>query len=624
MKKTSPMGLGAMVLITGSALLTGCAVAPQNASKDEVRQRVVQDTSRMYVQQEPINQAVSLEEAIARTLKYNLDYRLKKMESALSLGLSDYAKYDQLPNLLTTAGYRTRSNYSGGSSIGIDDGIQSLRPSSSEERSVSNAGVEFSWNVLDFGVSYYRAKQQADAFMIAEERRRKVIQNMTQDVRFAWWRALGAQRMIIKADAIQDRARLALARSREAEAQKMIAPSIALNYQRALLDAITLLNLRRQDLEYAKRELAALMNVEPGVDFTLAESPESPLPAVPSDIRKLEETALLQRPELREEDFKKRITADEARRQLLAMLPGISLDAGVNYNSNTYLANNDWSQAGIRMSWNLMRLMALPALKNTQEQQARTDQARRMALSMAVMTQVRVGVERYRFAIEDLKLTDLGAQVDERLAAYTQASVTARLDSELESIRTQARAVLGQYQRATAYANAQVAFGRLYTTLGLDALPDDFANDSLPNLTQRVRSHLTETENENLRMNSQLFGFLPSVAIEIVGVTDPVLSVRLHAQAQELLNRQGISVDAKTGIPVKLALSQQQREDTMVTTWALSSSADPSHSLDTRPFTSSLPLPARPSTYEATLVSALNLSLPDLQRWLSSAARSKP
>jgi outer membrane protein TolC len=39
-------------------------------------------------------------------------------------------------------------------------------------------------------MSYYRAKQQADNVNIAEERRRKVLQNIVQEVRDAW-RALG-------------------------------------------------------------------------------------------------------------------------------------------------------------------------------------------------------------------------------------------------------------------------------------------------------------------------------------------------------------------------------------------------------------------------------------------------
>jgi len=62
-------------------LFSGCAVIPKPFTQEEVRARVDEDTAGMYLNQEPINGPVSVEEAMARTLKYNLDYRLKQMES---------------------------------------------------------------------------------------------------------------------------------------------------------------------------------------------------------------------------------------------------------------------------------------------------------------------------------------------------------------------------------------------------------------------------------------------------------------------------------------------------------------------------------------------------------------
>ncbi|MBE0587847.1 MAG: TolC family protein, partial [Hydrogenophaga sp.] len=495
-----------LVMMAVVAVVAGCSVTPKTLTQDEVRDRVKSDTERMYTDQAPITAPISMEEAVARALKYNLDYRLKKMESALAMGLTDHASYDMLPQLVASAGYRERSNYSGGTSIGILDGVESDRPTSSDARSHSLRGIEFSWNALDFGVSYYRARQQGNQFLIAEERRRKVVQNMLQDVRAAYWRALGAQRLNLQADEVLKQASLALSRSREAEAQKIIPPGLALAYQRALLDATTLLNQRRQDLEFAKRELAALMNVLPGADFVLAEAVETQLPVAPKDIGKLEEMSLLQRPELREEDYRKRISADEARKQILGMLPGITLNYGRQHDSNRLLYNNSWSEGGLSLAWNLMRLVALPSMKNAQKYQEQTDEARRMALSMAILTQTRVSAERYRMALEDFRLADQASQVDTRLAAFTKASVTARLESELEAIRTQARAVLGAYQRANAYANAHIAFGRLYNTLGFDPIADDFEANDLGTLSQRVKAHLQAAEKDAFALSSNLFG----------------------------------------------------------------------------------------------------------------------
>jgi outer membrane protein TolC len=605
-----------LVALAAMAVVAGCSVTPKAVTADEVRDRVKSDTAKMYVDQAPINAPIAMEEAVARALKYNLDYRLKKMESALAQGLTDYASYDMLPQMVASAGYRSRSNDSGGVSVGILDGEMSERPTTSDERSRTLRGIEFSWNVLDFGVSYYRARQQGDQFMIAEERRRKVVQNLLQDVRAAYWRALGAQRLNAQADDILQRASLALSRSREAETQKIIPPGLALAYQRALLDATTLLNQRRQDLEFAKRELAALMNVPPGVDFKVAEANETSLPAAPRDVTKLEEMALLQRPELREEDFRKRITTDEARKQMLSMLPGITLNYGRKYDSNIFTYNNNWSEGGASLAWNLMRLVALPAMKDAQKYQEATDEARRMALSMAILTQTRVSAERYRMALEDFRLADQASQVDTRLAAFTKASVTAKLDSELEAIRTQARAVLGSYQRANAYANAHIAFGRLYNTLGFDPIADDFGSNDLPKLTERVKAHMKATEKDAFALSSNLFGRAASVNVNLAGIQDPVQQVRMKALVTELLGRHHIETNGKDGVPLKLEFASAESNGVEKASWTVKLTDESGKPQQAR-FATTIPANARSSVYESSLMAALNANLGDIKSWLN-------
>lgn len=605
-----------LIVLAAAAVMAGCSVTPKALTPEEVQDRVKNDTARMYIEQEAIRAPISMEEAVARSLKYNLDYRLKKMESALALGLTDYASYDMLPQMVASAGYRNRSNDTGGYSVGILDGVRSENPTTSDERSRSLRGIEFSWNALDFGVSYYRARQQGDQFMIAEERRRKVVQNLLQDVRAAYWRALGAQRLNAQADDIVQRANLALARSREAETQKVIAPGLALAYQRALLDSTTLLNQRRQDLEFAKRELAALMNVPSGATFTLAEAAEVTLPAAPRDLARLEDMALLQRPELREEDFRKRITAAEANKQLLGMLPGISLNYGRQRDSNGYLFNNSWSEGGVSVAWNLMRLVAFPAMKKEQKYQEQTDEARRMALSMAILTQTRVSAERYRMALDDFKLADQASQVDTRLAAYTKASVSAKLESELEAIRTQARAVLGAYQRANAYANAHIAFGRLYNTVGFDPIADDFETNDLATLTQRVQAHMKATEKDAFALSSNLFGRAATVQLNLAGIQDPVQQVRMKALVSELLARHDISIDAKDGKPLTMAFHADNNNGLEKASWTLKVTDESGHNQQAR-FATTIPANSRTSVYESSLVAAFNANLGDIKSWLN-------
>ena len=600
------------------ALLAGCStVVPQLPTQEEVVGRVKEDTSKMYLNQDVIAGPISLETAVARTLKYNLDYRLKQMESAMALGITDYSKFEMWPRLLLNAGYNTRNNDSGGTSQGILTGVQSLIPSTSQTRDYSQAGAEFNWSILDFGVSYYRAKQNANQYLIAEERRRKLVQNMVQDVRAAYWRALAAQRLADEAKITGQRAETALVRSREAEAQKIISPALALNYQRALLDATSLLNQRRQDLDFAKHELSAMMSIPPGTVFTLAETAEAKLPPVPSNMPALEEMALLQRPELREEDFKKRITADETRKQYLNVLPNLNLTAGIQYNSNDYLYNKSWQQSSVGVTWNIFRLFSISDLDKTQETQVKVDEARRLALSMAIITQLRVSVERYRLAAEDFKLADEAAGVDKRLAAYTQASVSAKLENELEAIRTQARAVLAAYQRANAYANAQIAFGRMYNTLGFDPLEDNFDGKTIPAIAELIKKGLSEEATDGLKMRSNLFGNTTKVSIQINGIESPQLTHQLKQNLVTMLERNQVVNDDALGLPLVFTLRRDTTLSIDKADWAIRLGDRQGRVVDGADYATKIPEISRNSVIESTLIAAATSNLSVMKSWLA-------
>lgn len=454
-------------------LLAGCgALSPHPYTEEEVRSRVEADRAGMFAEQEPVSAPISFHEAAARALKYNLDYRLKLMENALSQSLYDSSTHEMLPRLVAGAGYAWRSNDSGGTSIGIEDREESLRASTSQERERYLSNLTFSWNALDFGVSYYRAQQKADQVLMAEERRRKVAQNVMQDVRNSYWRALGAQRLVTRVNDLLDRSERALHKAREIEKQGLMPQAQVLAYQRALLDAINLLTLRRQDLELAKTELAALMSLPPGTDFTLADEAETPLPAVPQNVDSLELLALQKRPEIMEEWYRKRVTENDIKAAKLLLWPNLSIDAGPQYDSNRYNYNSSWTDVGVRMSWNILKLTQLPALERAHEFQNQTDDMRRLSLSMAVLTQVHVGVQRYGLSLAELQLAEESLRVDQSLLKYARSAAQSRADSELEVIRAEARALLAEYQRYVAYSNAQAAWGRVYNSVGLDVMPE--------------------------------------------------------------------------------------------------------------------------------------------------------
>ena len=499
------LSLKRVALLTSALTLAGCSSLNPTPLEDKaIRDRAAADRVKMFEQQETITAAITLDEAIARALKYNLDLRLKKMEVAVNEQLHDVSKYDMLPNLVVGAGYADRSNFSGGDSRTLY-GPQGSRPAEAQARTGNFStssdmtrrlnSVEFSWNVLDFGVSYYRARQRADEYLIAQERKRRVIQTMVHDVRFAFHRALAAQKLASEAEAVMKQAETAIEQSRAAESRGAIPVQIALAYQRALVDAVALLNIRRQELDFAKAELAALMSAPTG-QFTLADLPEQALQPLPSNLAVLEDTALMNRPELREEDLRKRISGDETRRQLMQAFPNLTLGLGRQYDSNSLLYNNDWIDSSARISWNLLRVLSAPAVKKAGERQIEVDDARRQALAMAVMTQTRIAALRYGLARSDLDLAQKSLEVDSRVAAVAKSGVSSRAETELELVRATARAAVSKYQRAIAYANAQAAYARIQHSLGQDFDFGDIESVSIAELASKVGATLAQAEKQ--------------------------------------------------------------------------------------------------------------------------------
>ena len=543
--------VGTVAVAAALLALAACSsLEPEKLTKQEISNRVRADQVQIYKDQDAVNAPITFPVALARALKYNLDYRLKLMESALSRGLLDVSELDLLPKLVVDAGYQARNNDSGGTSIGIEDRQQSLRPSTSEERSHYMGRAELSWNALDFGLSYYRAKQAADEYNISEERRRKILQNIVQDVRNAYWRAVGAQRLAGEADVLRQRIQEALERSRQAESAGVLPATQSLAYQRALLDAMTLVNAKRQEMEFAKRELAALMNVTPGTQFTLADAAETPLAPVPANFDELELMALEKRPELLEEDYRARIGVNETRKQIAALFPSLNFYVGTRYDSNKYLYNDNWAETGVNLSFNLFRLAGIPAIERTNEARKNADEARRMALSMAVITQVRVSVERYRLANVDYQLAQEATRVDQRLASVSRASADSRLESELEALRTESRALVSRFQQATAYASAQAAHGRIMNSLGIDLLPDTARGTDIPALATAIESHLKQGEREAFLVAPVDTQQVSPVAVRIAGLPAGTDANVVRSAVERALGRNQIPVANDSGIAV--------------------------------------------------------------------------
>ena len=535
------------------AALCGCAVSPRPMDAAAREELAAETQRRMFDGQEPVDAPLTLAEATARAIKYQAEHRQRRMEEALAEAQLDVAQFDLLPKLMMNAGYATRNNDAFGFGF-TPQGTIATSPTASVERTHRTASLGLTWNVLDFGMSYFRARQLADQKLIAEERRRKAVQTLMHDVRVAWWRAEAAERLLPAADRLLGEIEQAIDKTRHIETRKLLPPVQTATLRRALLDLNQQIAFRRQDLAQSKIELAALVNAPPGTDLHVASPPSEAreVPDLTTDLEKLDALALRARPEIAEEGYRARISADEARKALVGLLPNLSLDLSRNYDSNKFLLNNSWTQAGVNVAFNLVKVFSLPALNRSEEAQKRADEARKQAMAIAVLTQTRVAAVRYALVADEFLVWDEAARDDDLIVEYLVSSEKVGIDSELELIRTRARAMASHMNRDLAYANLQASIARLFNSVGYDAVPRDDETKALAELSSQVQARYTELESTAFSQRAALKK--PSLAAGEVSGASPRVAALLKEGMERVIDSANMKVAGSATADARLDL----------------------------------------------------------------------
>ncbi|MCQ9426502.1 TolC family protein [Pseudomonas sp. LJDD11] len=481
--------------VSGVLLLTGCmSLDPQPLERGALQEQVHQDTLTARQNVPAIAGPLTLDEAIARALKYNLDSRSREMEQALAMSQYDVGNFDMLPKMIAAAGYSRRSEYATTRAVDSVTGEPSLaNPYISSDKQHATSDLGLTWSVLDFGLSYYEAKQNADRVLIASERRRQAMHVLVQDVRSAFWRAASAQKLQASVKQSTALAESALADARQAETERLRSPVESLRYQRQVLENLRLLEAIEQELGTAKVELAALINAPLGANLTVVEPAETfnkrvlDLPVEQLEAHALEQNALL-----REQNYNTRIASQETRKTLLRLFPNLSLNYSLRHDSDKYLINNNWNEAGAQLSFNLLNILSAPAQMRLAKAGIAVADQRRVATQMAVLAQVHIARLQYANALQQFQRADAIWQVDDRLNQQTANRAQAQAVGALDTVASNTSAILSQLRRYQAMALANAAASKLQATLGMEPAIGNLNEVPLAQLQQEVHASLAQ------------------------------------------------------------------------------------------------------------------------------------
>jgi hypothetical protein len=400
-----------------------------------------------------------------------------------------------LPRLAANAGYTWRNNDNAAKSVSELTREQSLEYSFSETPSHATASLELSWNLLDLGVGYFQAKQQGYRTYAAVERRRKVIDDIVKSTQEAYWKAVAADRLLPRLKPLLAEADRMLENAREVSRQKLIPELQGLDYQQNMLSVIGQLRRMETDLNTARVQLASLINVPSDVPIQFAPMDlKMDLAATKVDPRKLEALGLAMRPELREEAYQEKIDQQDVYKEIVKMMPGVGVLGSLNYDTNKYLYNARWAQLGVNATFNLVNLIEGPKAISAAKASVEVSRQRRLALSVAVLTQVNLSYQEFLAAAQDLDIARQINDVEQQIRVASANAARAQEEAEADRVRRELATMVAEFTYDRTIAQVHTALTNLYTSVGVDLVPPNADTEDLTTLSEHVKSAIAGWE----------------------------------------------------------------------------------------------------------------------------------
>ncbi len=485
--------------------LVGGCLRPQDPISPRERQEIIaEDRKQLFTKETLATEPIDLFEAMARALKYNLEYRIVVMDQTLRQESLDVTRFSLLPRLTATAGYANRDKYAASSGMSLNDGLRSSIYSVSQDRAIRSADLTMIWNMLDFGISAVQVDQEQDMVRIAQENRRKAVHNLLQEVRSAFWRAAGAQQLADQIPPVMAAASEALDNARKVEDERLKPQLEMLRFQRALMDIVQQLDGLRNELEKAQTEFATLIHLPPGTPFRLAIPDDEALaiPPIGISIEEMETLGLLNRPESREKIHQARIDKGEIKKAMLRLLPGVEIDLSNNYDSNSFALHRQWEALSSQVIINLIELFKGPQSIQLAEDRAELGRLHRLAMDMAILTQIHLAWHQYQEDVRKLKWAENIDAIDQRILHHVGTLAGENTQTRLEHIHAAAGAIFSRLQLYQTYAEAQNSVGRMFVSIGVDLSPTVEDRMEVADLARHLRE-ATREWNEGIASQSE-------------------------------------------------------------------------------------------------------------------------
>ncbi len=472
--KRERTGRGSVRRLSGcvllAVLLAGCV--SHETYREERIARAARHFEDVRDRELPDGAVLTLVDCIELALLRNVDLEVSRLEEQIARERVTAEVLGMLPDLEVSDNWYMRSNRPGSSSRSITYGGATYSYSQSSEKYENNFRVEMALSVIDFGLAYLNASQASDRALIEKERLRRAEQNLRMEVVRCFFKVAATQ------DAVEITETL-LARCRNVESlidgmleKRQVSPLLLYDEYERFIRLQQRLSEYRRNYEDGCIELRALLGMAPNSRIKLDTSalrrePDFPLP----EVELLERAALLERPELLSMDMQSHVALTETRRALLLMFPNVRIFADFNKSSNIFLYKASWMELGVRAAYNLLKLPQQVARYRALAAEHRSMDARTLALTIGVMTQVRIAHAnllevREKYALDDRVFRIYSRHLNEAEQHYRSGSTLSQL--ELDRLRLEAAET--EIQRSISLGRCLVGYYQLMNAVGVSSL----------------------------------------------------------------------------------------------------------------------------------------------------------
>ncbi len=464
--KTALIGFG----LISSLTLGGCSTAAVKYDSTNVG-GYTDSTLRPQAAPLEIDTPLNIDQVRTRTLAHNSEYARSQTQLLETVRKAGMRGKDFLPQAYANSYGTWRSNASASVGKKVDDTSGTMPKDfyTAQDQASANSSFTTSWDLLEIGLSGFKANRRSINAYSQGEQNQYLCNKMMVDVENAYWRAVAFEQAEKKSAWLKSRVTYALDLSQQRADQNPETKLQELMFQRELIDINRWYQSLYRSLISAKPELARLMNLPAGTNFDLQST------RLPSDLGALGKedalglitTAYQNRPEIRQALYKTDLTKLKNKEDLWRHLPAMRFFLGANHNTNSFVLNQDFSSAGLNLSWDLLRLGQIGQTKRNGKIALAEEQRQTEILASAIMAQVMIAREQMHKLEYDLTLAWKALSIQGQITDDLIADVKSGEKPETYLVKEELMRELSFIREQMSRAELHTAKARLEQSIGI-------------------------------------------------------------------------------------------------------------------------------------------------------------